>query len=202
MKSKYTPWPLLGMTWLAAVITALMLSALMPDSADARERGPTIEGSVGGGYTRSNFGNGNYNWNRRLGASLAYNFSEQSGLELSFQDVLDRTMVKGFEETTFHDVIYGLNWIQSLSDRSWRVQPYFKGGVGVLNRDATAYYSQMQVTTISRLDQITGILGAGLRIYITQSFAIRIEATSYLTGGMLATWKDNIALTSGLSLVF
>jgi hypothetical protein len=45
-------------------------------------------------------------------------------------------------------------------------------------------------------------LGAGLRIYLTRAFAIRVEGTSYLEGGSLPTWKDNIAATFGISIYF
>lgn len=161
----------------------------------------TFEVSLGASYNRTNFSGDSYNWNRRYGLSLAYHFTERSGIEFSFQDVVDRTKIVGFEDTTFHDRVYGANWIQSFTGRDSFVQPYFRAGVGVLNREANGVYAA-GTSPPSRLDSITALFGLGFRFYVTKQFAIRAEGTSYLTGGRISTWRDNFASNLGISVYF
>ena len=160
-----------------------------------------FEFSLGLYYNRSNYSNDSYNWSRRWGSSLGYRFTELSQVEFSFSDTMDRTKITNYEDTTFHDQVYSLNWVQSLMNKNQPVQPYVKVGVGQLNRRATGNYAG-GASPPSEVDSVTVVLGGGLRIYLTHTFAIRSEFTSYLTGGALSTWKDNIGATIGLSLYF
>jgi hypothetical protein len=166
-----------------------------------RALGGAVEISVGGSYNRSSYSGGNYSWTRRWGASFGYHLTELSEIEVGYQDIVERTQIVGYEDTTFHDQIYSVNWVQGLLGKDWAVQPYAKAGVGQLNRDATGTYASGGSPPVL-FDSLTGILGAGTRIYFTRSFALRVEATSYLTGGDINTWQDNFALTAGLSLTF
>jgi hypothetical protein len=161
----------------------------------------SIEVSVGFSYTRSTYSEGNFNSNRRLGGSIGYNFFSNSSIELAFQDVVDRTFIAGYEDTRFHDRVYSANWVQGLVSRDFPVQPYVKGGVGQLNREADGKYSNGS-SPPAKVDSLSAVMGAGLRIYFTRQFAIRSEVTSYLTGAKIATWRDNIGYTVGLSLMF
>jgi hypothetical protein len=156
--------------------------------------------SAGFSYSQSNYGGSDFEWNRRWGFSVGYHFTELSSIEFSFQDVTDRTMLTGFEDTTFHDQIFGVNWVQSLADKTWIIQPYLKLGVGQLNRDASGTFAGGTTSPPAIFDSITGILGAGIRIFFTKQFGIRSEATTYLTGGVLSTWKDNFSVTFGASI--
>ncbi len=161
----------------------------------------TFEFSLGGSFNQSNYGGGNYSWDRRWGGSIGYYFLALSQVELSFQDVTDRTNISGYEDTTFHDQIFSLNWVQSLAGKTFPLQPYVKAGIGQLNREATGNYAS-GASPPRTVAQLTGIVGAGLRVYITRAFAIRGEATSYLVGGNISTWQDNFALNLGISLAF
>ncbi|MEV9259187.1 hypothetical protein AB0147_30040, partial [Klebsiella pneumoniae] len=95
----------------------------------------------------------------------------------------------GIEDTTFHDQIYGVNWVQSLMDKNFPIQPYFKVGIGQLNREASGTYA-IGASPPSILDEVTGILGVGMRIYLTRSIGLRGEFTTYLSGGNINTWRD------------
>src|SRR5579885_519916 len=145
-----------------------------------------FELSAGFSYNHSNFSDTDYEWSRRWGASFGYHFNENSEIELSFQDVYDRTMISGFEDTTFHDQIYSVDWVQSFAAKDSWFEPYVKVGIGELNRDASGSYSGGLVPP-AVLDEVTGILGAGLKLHITKGFGLRFEATTYLTNGMLST---------------
>ena len=91
-----------------------------------------------------------------------------------------------------------LNWIQNLFTLA-AIQPYFKVGAGQLNRLATGTYAN-GASPNPQTDSLTAVLGLGTRIYVTRSFAIRAELTSYLTGGSIRTYKDNVGMTLGASV--
>jgi hypothetical protein len=94
-----------------------------------------------------------------------------------------------------------VNLVWNILGRNARIQPYAKVGIGQLNRDAEVYDSSGR-SQIQHLDQVTGVLGAGLKLYLTKTFAIRMEGTSYLSGGKISTWEDNFGATFGVSLYY
>ncbi|MBL7713980.1 MAG: outer membrane beta-barrel protein [Bdellovibrionales bacterium] len=159
-----------------------------------------VELSTGFSYSRSNYAAGSYTWNRRIGGSVAYHFSATSGIEWAFQMIVDRTVIANgtLQDTTFNDRVYSLNWVQSFLPRESVFQPYVKIGIGQLNRDAEGTYSG-GVSPPARLDALTGVVGMGFRLYLTKTFAIRGEATTYLQGAELRTWQDNLGFTLGTS---
>jgi hypothetical protein len=162
-----------------------------------------FEISLGFSFSNSVYNSeGNYSWTRRLGGSVGYEFNEKSEVEFAYQDLTDRTYIKGYEDTTFVDRVYSVNWVQSLLGKNSMFQPYGKVGLGQLNRDATGTYGDGTSAPPSQVDAVTGVLGAGFRLYFTRTIAFRGEATSYLTGGSISTWQDNWSTSLGLSLVF
>jgi hypothetical protein len=181
--------------WIALLVLAACV--LVPKALYAG----VFEVSAGFSFSRSNYTEENYSWTRRWGASLGYHITESSQIELSFQDVTDRTMITGYEDTTFHDKIYAVNWVQSLLKKDVAVQPYLKAGVGQLNREATGFYAS-GASPPRIVDSLTGILGAGLKIHLTRGLGMRTEVSTYLTGGKLSTWEDNVSFSTGLSFYF
>ncbi len=179
-------------------IPILLLSALFPFYAEAG----SVEISAGISFSRSVFGGANnYSWTRRWGGSFGYEFSEKSQVEFSFQETTDRNFIPDFEDTTFVDRVYSVNWVQSVLGKNSLFQPYFKAGLGQLNRDASGTYGSGAVP-VTQVDAVTGVLGVGFRLYFTRTIALRGEVTSYLTGGVISTWQDNVGSSLGLSLMF
>jgi hypothetical protein len=160
-----------------------------------------FELSGGAFYTKSTYSSTDYNWVRRYGATFGYHLTETSEIEFTFQDVTDRTVITGFEDTTFHDQIYGVDWNQALTPKGSAIQPYVKAGIGQLNRTATGEYAG-GVSPPLEVDQVTGIAGVGLRIYLTRQCGLRGEVISYLTSGGISTWNQNISTTLGVSIYF
>ena len=152
-------------------------------------------------FNRSNYTEVNYSWSRRYGVGLGYYFSELSQIEFAFQDVVARTYVERYEDTTFHDNIYSISIVQSLMPRSAPVQPYVKAGAGQVYRTITGSYSGVEIPR-TQVASLTGILGAGIKVKVTDRVGLKTEATSYLVGGALGTWKDNYAISGGLSFYF
>lgn len=183
------PW------FFGAFILAGLLFAPLPSLAGF------FEYSLGFNYSRSEYSGGSYSWSRRWGTSLGYNFTDSSTIEASFQDNYDRNHYANYEDSFYDDQVYSVNWVQYLFGKEVPFRPYFKLGVGQLHRKATITNSLGQ-SQISEQDSMTGVLGAGARISLTQTFGIRIEATSYLTGARISTWQDNIAMSIGGSIYF
>jgi outer membrane protein W len=156
-----------------------------------------IELSAGGSYNHSTYTGTDYEWSRRIGCSVGYYLTDSTELELSFQDSIDRTQITGFEDTTFHDQIYGLTLSQSFFSKTSWFQPYVKVGIGQLDRNASGSYDN-GLSPPEIEDNVTGILGAGLKIYLSRTFGLRAEGTSYITSGQ--TWTSNLSATFGISL--
>lgn len=187
------------MTRMIARLTFFFIAAFAA-TPSIHARAELFELSSGFSFNRTNYSPGNFSWTRRLGGSLAFKFSPLSSIEFAMQDVYDRTRILGFEDTFFHDEIYSVNWVQNLFTFA-SIQPYFKVGAGQLNREAGGSYAN-GASPNPRTDSITAVIGAGARVYVTRGFGIRIEAMSYLTGGSIATYKDNVGFTIGASVAF
>jgi hypothetical protein len=52
------------------------------------------------------------------------------------------------------------------------------------------------------LDQVSVIGGLGFKMKISQQLALKAEATSYLTGGSIGSWQDNLTLNIGGAFYF
>jgi hypothetical protein len=183
---------------LSIMAIATAFTAALPTHAFAAEAG-TIELSLGGSYSHSTFTNTDYEWSRRYGASAGLYLTSMTEVEFSYQDSVDRTKITGFEDTTFHDEIFGLTLSQSFFDKTSWFQPYVKVGIGELNRDASGIYVG-GTSPPQTEDNVTGILGAGLKLYVTKAFGFRGEATSYIVSGQ--SWTNNLSATFGFSVFF
>ena len=183
---------------LSAPATAVTIAALLGATP---ARAGYFEVSAGFSFNESNYGDSNYSWTRRWGTSVGYHFTPITEIEASFQDVLDRNHIVNYEDTTFHDRIYSVNIVQSIFGKDALFDPYVKLGVGQLNRDATGTYA-FGSSPYSQVDSLTVLVGVGVRIHLSQRFGLRGEASSYLNGGSIRTWQDNVAISAGFSVYF
>ncbi len=152
-------------------------------------------------YSQSKLSDISFEWERHWGASLGYFFFESSEIEFALQDILNRTMISGIEDFTYHDQISSVDWVQSLTSRRSILQPYFKLGVGMLQRTVSGSFLG-QDTTPEAYRALTVVMGAGLRIMVLRTLSLRAEATSYLDGGVLSTWQKNFSISGGASIRF
>ena len=180
-----------------AALGALAALLLLPSSALAG----VFELSLGFSFHQSRYTEDSFSWTRRWGTSVAYHFTERSGIEVSFQDAFERTFIDGFQDTNVHDRVLGLNWVQSLLGKQHAFQPFVKLGIGQLIRDIQGYYPTGPTIT-PKIDSVTGILGLGFRLFVGRQVAIRTEFTSHLEGGSIRTFEDNIAFSVGASVFF
>ncbi len=152
-------------------------------------------------YSSTSYGVNGFQWKRSWEASAGYYFSDLTEIQLSAEDIMDRTMLQNLEDTSFHDQIYSVQIVQSLLPKSMGFQPYIKAGVGQFVREGTGTYAG-GVAPPPLLGSLTGIVGGGLRIFIHRQFSLKSEAISYLRNGALATWQDNFAVRFGFSYYF
>ena len=153
------------------------------------------------GYNRSKYSATDYTFSRRWGISGAYHFSEMSSIEFSYENVTERTFIDSYQDTTFHDKVISASWVQALLPRDMRIQPFVRGGVAQLNRDVTGSYAG-GFSPPSRIDSLSGVIGAGFRFFLSEQFVFKGQYTSYLEGARIKSFGDNVATTIGLSYYF
>jgi hypothetical protein len=180
-----------------SAILGWILILLFPSAASAK----AFEISGNFSFSKNSYGNAGYEWTRRWGASVGYTFWGVSEFEISVEDVTYRTVITNYQDTTFHDQIYSFDLVQSFTSKEAFLQPYVKIGIGQLNREASGTYSGGS-SPPAIYDALTVIAGVGLRIFIVKNFGLRAEALTYLTGGAISTWQDNVSFNGGVSIYF
>ena len=159
---------------------------------------------LGGSYSwnRSNYNAGSFSRVRSYGLSLGYYFTQDSELQFSYSDSKSDTFVPGVQDTAYHDRVYSMNMLYHLFDEKDSFRPFFRIGVGQLNRDATGSYPASGYSAPGRLDQVSVIGGIGFKLKVTSQIALKSEATSYLTGGSIGSWQDNLSYSIGGAVYF
>ncbi len=158
-----------------------------------------IELSGAFSFNNSHLGDNSYEWSRRWALGVGYYFWEHSEVEFSTQDVLNRTRIVGLEDTTFHDQIFSLDWVQYFASKSSVISPFIKLGVGQLYREASGIYWTGSAPA-AIYASISVLAGVGLKVNFSHAFSVHAEGTTYLPGGSIATWQDNFAISFGVSV--
>ena len=158
---------------------------------------------VGGtfSYSQSSYNSGSYSWTRTWAGNFGYYFTKETEVEFVYSDATTKNFVAGAEDLTYRDRTYSLNILLHFMSEESTFKPYLRGGVGQLNRDATGTFNG-GYSPPGELDQITVIGGAGLKMKLYSNFGLKAEVTSYMVGGNISTWKDNISLNVGGSFYF
>jgi len=106
------------------------------------------------------------------------------------------------EQTSYKDTIYSVNWVQNLVSSKFILQPYFVIGGGRMTRKYTMSLPEFGFGQTTTQNVFTGTGGVGLRLFLTRSMAIKGELKSYVPNFQFSKWKDNQALSLGLSWAF
>lgn len=172
--------------------------------------GGAIETSVMGSYARSRLSDGYNSVQRRYAGSMDFKFTQISAIQLEYSHTTTKisykTTLNGILSyytnyaVTYDDVVYSVNWIQNLVPAKYLIQPYFKVGVGRMNRTQKEEY--LGITDSVGQKVITGVGGLGLRVFLTRSMALKGEFVSYMPDARISTWKENQMFSGGLSWVF
>jgi len=166
---------------------------------------PVLAGvfDLGGSYSfeKDSYNAGSYTVTRSYSVTFGYYFTQDSELQFMYQDTTTHDFVQSVQDITYRDRVYSLNLLYYLFQRETPVRPYFRIGVGQLNRDASGHY-EGGYSPPGRLDQVSVIGGLGFKVRLSNRFGMSAEAISYLIGGNLSTWEDNITLNIGGSFYF
>jgi hypothetical protein len=182
-------------TLILGLILAL-IPILIPDLAEGGQM--EISGSFS--FNQNNYGPASSQWSRKWSASVGYSFWDGfEEVEFSITDAFFRAQIAGFEDTSYHDQVYSIDFVQAFTSKSSYIQPYIKLGVGQLNRTATGSFAGGGAPP-AEYDSLTGVLGAGIKVFLTKRVGVKAEGTTYLAGGVLSTWQDNFSVYFGLSL--
>ncbi len=160
---------------------------------------------IGAGYSyrHSTYNSGSYTSMKSWNGSLGYYFTQDSEVEFLYSDSTNAEYVPNVQDIQYRDRVYSLNFVYHLFAEGSAFRPFFRAGVGQLNRDATGiYYSTTSYSPAGRLDQVTVIGGIGFKAKLSGHFGLKAEVTSYLTGGSISTWQDNVAVSVGGSFYF
>lgn len=158
---------------------------------------------VGGGfsYGHNTYNGGSFTSAKSWSGSFGYYFTEESEVQFSYQDSTNRDFVSGVQDISYEDRVYSINFLYHFADEEAKFKPFFRVGVGQLNRDATGSYAGAY-SPPGRLDQVTVIGGLGIKAKISSRVSLKAEYTTFLSGGSVSTWKDNETLNFGGSFYF
>ncbi len=179
-------------------------------SETARAAGIEISGMAA--YSSANLGGGYSTLSRRYTATVDLKFTQVSAIEFeytnSYSEYTSQNYLSGLvstpikEQEIYKDNIFSLNWVQNLVSTKWIIQPYFIIGGGRMNRHFTDSYPDVPYSQSVSQNVFTGTGGAGLRLFLTRSMAIKIEAKTYVPNFQFSKWKDNEMISAGLSWAF
>jgi len=158
-----------------------------------------VELGLSGMFFTKDFGNQTKLWQRNYSFAVGYFLLSGSEIETHWSDILSRNTFLGSSESSYHDQISSLNWVQSLTGRNWTFQPFVKIGFGLVLRDVSGSIDGV-VLPPARLSTHVALAGLGFRSYLSSVLALKVEAISYLVGGVLATWQNNLYFQAGLFL--
>jgi hypothetical protein len=163
-------------------------------------------------YSNADFGGGFSSVERRYSGTVDFKFTAVSALEFEYtqsyssytsQSYLDGILVNPIKEiVSYNDTVYSLNWVQNLVSAKWILQPYFVIGGGRLIRHYSDSYPDVPFTTTMSQNVFTGTGGLGLRLFLTRNMAIKGEAKTYVPNFQFSKWKQDEALSVGLSWTF
>ena len=196
----------------AARVSALIVALLCAGARSPSASAAVVEISGMVAYSTSNFDNSYHSLQRRYTGTMDFKFTAVSALEFEYTDELTQysypsdlgglltTPTK--EVTIYKDTIYSVNWVQNLVSTKWILQPYFIIGAGRMTRRYTVELPDIPFKQETTQNVFTGTGGMGLRLFLTHSMAIKGEFKTYVPNFQFAKWKDNEALSVGLSWAF
>ena len=152
-------------------------------------------------YNHNAYAGGSVTWMRSYSGTFGYYLTADSEVEFSYQDSTNEDYEPSVQDITYRDRVYSINFLYHFMDEASTFRPYSRVGLGQLNRDMTGWY-QGGYAPGGRLDQVTVIAGLGLKVKLVGRFSLKAEATTYLSGGAISSWKDNVTINIGGSVYF
>jgi hypothetical protein len=167
-----------------------------------------MELSANYGVRESTIDENNYTKNTSAGGSFAWYFLEMSAIELSYTK---GRSIQSLKATTDPDPIkyiadfemFGADLVLTLATKSSFIQPFVRGGMARLKKEIYKEEADGTVTKYGEpVDDVVPSYGAGLKINLTQTFAIKLSYDRWRSGsnGDKETWDE--AIKAGVSWYF
>jgi hypothetical protein len=196
-------------------IASILFGFLSPFALAAKKDVALIEISVMGSYGRSQFkvqGGDYLSIQRRYTGSIEFKFTPVSSFQFEYTDSYTKNsaptnvgvVVTKYttESMTYADKIYSFNWVQNLVPSTWIFQPYIKVGGGRVYRVQKLEYLEFGETYTVAQRLTTGVGGAGFRLFLTSTMAIKGEFTTYVPDFKFSRWRETEMFSAGLSWLF
>jgi hypothetical protein len=196
---------------LAGNIRRLIALGIIWLAVEPCARAAVVEISAMAAYSSSKFNNNYTSEMHRYTGMFDLKFTAVSAIEFEYTDEntsysypsdLGMLSKATQEQTSYRDTIYSLNWVQNLVSAKYILQPYFVIGGGRMTRKYTMSLPEFGFGQTTTQNVFTGTGGVGLRIFLTRSMAIKGEVKTYVPNFQFTKWKDNQALSLGLSWAF
>ncbi len=152
-------------------------------------------------YNHNAYAGGSTTWMRSYSGTLGYYLTADSEVEFSYQDSSNEDFEPSVQDITYRDRVYSLNFLYHFADEASVFRPYARVGLGQLNRDMSGWYAGGYAPG-GRLDQVTVIAGLGFKVKLVGRLSLKAEATTYLSGGAISSFKDNCTINIGGSVYF
>ena len=195
----------------AGIVCRLLALATLALALAPRAQGAVVELSAMVAYSTSKFNTDYPSVSRRYTGSFDLKFTPVSAIEFEYTDELSEYSFPSDlgmlakptkEQESYKDTIFSINWVQTLVSSKWILQPYFVIGGGRMTRKVTMSLPEFGYGQTTTQNVFTGTGGVGLRLFLTKSMAIKGELKTYVPNFQFAKWKDNQALSAGLSWAF
>lgn len=160
--------------------------------------GPDGELSLMGSYSKTDYGNNTYSTSRHYTGTLGVNFTPVTELELSYSYTDSFFNQDPVQTSKVNEQSLGLSIVQALLPPKTIIQPYVKGGAAQYNRKQSGTTAGIPSAPVSTKSP-SGILGAGIKIYLLHNFSLKLEAVSYLPNFNISAAKNNFSVEGGIS---
>lgn len=155
------------------------------------------------GYTKKTFNANNYYQTDSKTGSLSFYFLDRLALETSYTDSFyesqeaDSNSTRTVQQRT--TVIDSSLIFVLLDNKKNFVQPYVKGGAAYIKKQQKVRYLNSSTIEIPESTGWAPSYGAGLKIFLSERFSIKISYDVWQTPLSDGTKSDDTALKAGLS---
>lgn len=156
--------------------------------------------SLMGSYSKTDYGNHTYSTTRHYTGTIGINLTSVTEIEASYAYTDSFFNQDPIQTSAVNEQSLGLSLVQGLFPPIF-VQPYVKAGAAQYNRKQSGTTSGIPTAPVSTKSP-SGILGAGIKIFLLQSFSLKIEGVSYLPNFNISGAKNNFSIQGGISWNF
>ncbi len=158
-------------------------------------------------YKKTSFDEHNYIESQAITGSISLYFWENIALELSYTNgiaVRSEKLLTIYPVRTItqYSEVYGSDLILSFADRKSTFQPYIKGGAAYITKKQVTQDEGYPSTEITPPAGVAPSYGAGLKILMTEQFAIKMGIDVWSTPIDEDSKSDDMAARVGVSWMF